>query len=281
MQGLTTETIDRTKAIMENKRQALFDKYRAKFPDEYISDLFLLDAGRAERAEKVCEGCGGYPCRKSTNKGFRHLVKAEDGILSVKYMFCPHAIIARNKVAANIPPMYADKTFADYDIDAGNASVVKAAKSLPNLYIYGVPGCGKTFLASIMANEFLAQGKSVVFVDTPSLLDKMKSTFGKESEASTDYLMSKLARVDVLVLDDLGTENPTQWAVERLYLVINTRYNAQKALIVTSNYDLEQLANRLNNPTNGEGGVTGSRIASRITGLCKIANIKGKDKRRI
>ncbi len=271
MQGLTP---------LIKRMQAELDKYELAYPNTYVSDWFLVNICIAERQDKPCAGCKGYPCRKDTGQGYQHFVTVEGGKLNIRYRRCPYSAIANNKRVAKIPPMYADKTFADYKIDNGNSNAVKGAKLLQSLYLFGNPGTGKTFLAAIMANELLNQGKSVIFTDTPSLLDEMKNTFDRESEATLEGIMNKLAKVDVLVLDDFGTETPTQWAVERLYLVINARYNAQKQLIITSNYDLQQAADRLNHPSKGEVGVTGSRIISRVRGLCKIAQISGQDKRR-
>ena len=274
------ERLKRAQAAIAKENQAILEKYSAIFPHLTISYQDTADLKRLEKENAVCANCKGYPCKKSVNKGFQHVVTTLYNRLYFNLAPCKYAKIANNKRVAKIPPMYADKTFEDYRIDAGNANAVKGAKTLQNLYIFGNPGTGKTFLASIMANEFLKQGKSVIFTDTPSLLDQMKSTFDRESEATLEGVMNKLAKVEVLILDDLGTETPTQWAVERLYLVINSRYNAQKPLIVTSNYDLQQAADRLNQPKNGERGVTGSRIVSRIRGLCKVAQISGADKRR-
>lgn len=265
---------------IHSERAARLAKYQGQYPNATIGTLFLLDIARAEREEKPCAGCKGYPCGKTSAKGYQHFVTVENGGLNIRYKRCPYSAIAHNKSVAKIPAMYVGKTFADYKIDSGNQNAVKGAKTLCSLYIYGAPGTGKTFLAAVMAQELLKQGKSVIFTDTPSLLDEMKSTFDRESESTLESVMLKLSKVDVLVLDDLGTETPTEWAVERLYLIVNARYNAQKMLIVTSNYDLQQAAEKLNKPAKGEVGVTGSRIVSRIRGLCKVAQIRGADKRR-
>ena len=281
MQGLTSAKVEEALQRIDADNQTVLEKYRAKLPELVIEDSDAFQLKQLEKENKPCVGCGGYPCKKNFNQGTQcRITSSTDGRIGFEYRPCKYFKDATNRRLAKIPPMYADKTFTDYKIDAGNAGATQAAKTLQNLYIFGNPGTGKTFLAAIMGNEFLKQGKSVIFVDTPTLLDQMKSTFDSSSESTLENLMLKLAKVDVLILDDLGTETPTQWAVERLYLVINARYNAQKPLIVTSNYDLQQAAERLNNPVNGERGVTGSRIVSRIRGLCKTARISGDDKRR-
>lgn len=282
MQGLTSDKVEKALQKTDADNQAILAKYRAKLPELVIEDSDAFDLKTLERENKPCVGCKGYPCKKSdSTQGFQlKITSRADGKIAFASARCKWAKVANNKRVAKIPPMYADKTFADYQIDAGNKGAFEGAKTLQSLYIFGNPGTGKTFLASVMGNELLNQGKSVIFVDTPTLLDQMRNTFDRESTVTIESLMQKLSKADVLILDDLGTETPTQWAVERLYLVINDRYNANKPLIVTSNYDLQQAADRLNNPVNGERGVTGSRIVSRIRGLCKTAKITGNDKRR-
>ena len=279
MPALTLSDLQNIQNQAFSDKHALFEKYQALYPNALITNLFLLDIARAEKADRPCKNCQKY-CAKFSNKGSQHYVAELYGELYVKFKPCPFAKIAINTRNAHIPPMYLGKSFADYKVDSNNSNAFKGAQLCDSLYIFGKPGTGKTFLAALMAQQQLLRGKSVIFTDTPSLLEQMKNTFDGVSDLTLESLMKKLERADLLVLDDLGTETPTQWAVERLYLVINARYNAGKSLIVTSNYDPEQAADRLNNPFKGERGVTGSRIVSRIRGICKVVQILGNDRRR-
>ena len=185
--------------------------------------------------------------------------------------------------AAKIPPLYRDKTFADFKVNGDNAQAVQAAKNfLKNqqggLFLCGKPGRGKTFLASIVTQEFLKLDKSVIFSDVPTLLEILRNSFDDRNTKILD-LMDDLIKVDLLVLDDLGTENPTEWAVERIYTIINQRYNEEKSLIVTSNFFLGDLSERLNAPKNASSNknITGSRIVSRLAQMCERVELKGKD----
>lgn len=253
---------------------------RAQFPDVKVPLHIIFEVFQNLQEEKICENCDGCKCLKKVRAGFQMQTSEVNGELDIRYKRCPYSKNMAWRKLSHIPTMYAGKNFEDYRVDEANINAVKWAKRLENLYLYGVPGCGKTFLASIMAQEFLKQGHSVIFNDVPNLLDKLKATFDKESDSTLDSLMEKLASVDVLVLDDMGVEMATEWAIERLYLIVNARYVAGKKLIVTSNYDLDGLENRLNNPRNAPPCVTGSRIVSRIRGLCKITPIFGSDRRR-
>ena len=107
----------------------------------------------------------------------------------------------------------------------------------------------------------------------------MRGSFKEDSENRIEEMMKTLTEAEVLFLDDLGTENGTEWAIERLYLIINSRYTTRRLTFVTSNYNLNELAARLNTPKNGKPGITGNRIASRLKEITKTAILQGKDRR--
>lgn len=283
MQDLTLDKVASAQKKIAEKKQRVLSKYQKLYPNIDPATFPLHSLCELESENNICANCKGLPCKKKGNQGFKRDVVVQNEMLYVNVISCKYAKIGRNTRAAKIPPMYANKTFDDYKVDADNAGAVQGAKTLCSLYIYGSPGTGKTFLASIMANELLKQGKTVRFADTPSLLDEIRSTFtnkyDKTDEKQLETLMRYFGSADVLILDDLGTETPTQWAIERLFLIINERYNAGKMLIVTSNYDLQEAAERLNHPSNGGNNLTGSRIVSRIKGICKVAKLHGSDRR--
>lgn len=269
---------------MPRPKNDLYEKYRALYPDSKIYNVFLLDARRAESQIQQCAKCSGYD--KQLCQGFTPVISDESGELTLRYCVCQfrkaaleQARVQRRFNMAKIPAKYVGKTFADYEVDANNKVSVAWAKKLTSLYLCGSPGTGKTFLAAIMAQELLRQGKSVIFGDVPTLLDQLKGTFDSDSDSTLDELMKMLAEVDVLILDDLGTETPTDWAVERLYLIINNRYTAGKTLIVTSNYAPDDAQERLNNPKGKSRSVTGSRIISRIKEMCRLCYLAGADRR--
>lgn len=279
-----------TKYQYQSNREELFQRYSSLYPDAKVSNWFLLNVQREEKLEAPCADCNGYPCAKKADKGYRYKVSVERGELMLTYAKCDLAVKEEQKKKilarfdrAKIPAMYEGKTYDNYEVDSGNEKAVAMAKYIvktgEGLYLVGSPGTGKTFLAAIIAQELLNNGKSVIFGDVPSLLEQLKGSYSAESEASIEELMKTLTAADMLVLDDLGTENPTEWAVERLYLIINNRYTEQKPIIVTSNYGLGTTAARLNKPKNGKEGVTGSRIVSRLKQMCKVAEIKGEDRR--
>jgi DNA replication protein DnaC len=113
------------------------------------------------------------------------------------------------------------------------------------LLLRGRYGCGKTHLAAAIANECIARGQPVLFVNVPDLLDHLRATFGPESEVSFDQRFEEVRDAPVLILDDLGTQNATPWAQEKLYQIFNHRYNAQLPTVITTNQDLSDIDPRL------------------------------------
>jgi len=207
------------------------------------------------------------------------LIETEKGL----YVQC--SCVSKNnrdfkQAESQIPPLYRGKTFADFKINyyskfhfdrernisyfesaqrALNASrnfVEKLLKGEPTkgLYLSGPIGSGKTLLAAIIANEAIKAGKDVLFVVVPEFLEKVKQSFGEESDG---YLMDKALKAELLILDDLGAHNYTEWTINTLYLIINHRLNYERPVIITTNIGLEDLESYL-----------GERTTSRIFELC-------------
>lgn len=113
------------------------------------------------------------------------------------------------------------------------------------LILKGGYGCGKTHLAAAIANEQLAAGRPVLFVNTPDLLDHLRATFNPESTVSYDERFDQVRNSPLLILDDLGTQSNSEWAQEKLYQILNFRYNAKLPTVITTNLDLESIEIRM------------------------------------
>jgi len=113
------------------------------------------------------------------------------------------------------------------------------------LIFQGINGCGKTHLAAAIANYQLAQEKPVLFVVVPDLLDHLRSTFSPDSKISYDEFSEKLKETPLLILDDFGEQSATPWAQEKLYQLINYRYNARLPMVCTTCLSLDEIETRI------------------------------------
>ncbi len=113
------------------------------------------------------------------------------------------------------------------------------------LVLMGSFGCGKTHLAASIANQREVQGFPSLFVVVPDLLDYLRSTFNPSSPVSYDRMFEEIRSVNLLVLDDLGAQNATPWAREKLFQLLNHRYNAELATVITTSADLPEIDARI------------------------------------
>jgi len=113
------------------------------------------------------------------------------------------------------------------------------------LIFFGGYGCGKTHLAASIANRLVEGGQPALFVVVPDLLDHLRATFSPASPVSYDQRFDEVRNAPVLILDDLGTQSSTPWAQEKLFQILNHRYNARLPTVITSNHSLEEIDMRL------------------------------------
>lgn len=103
------------------------------------------------------------------------------------------------------------------------------------LVLSGRSGTGKTHLAAAIANHLIANGfADVMFVVVPDLLDHLRATFSPAANTPYDRRFDEIKRAPCLILDDLGTESATPWAREKLFQLLNYRYNAQLPTVITT-----------------------------------------------
>ncbi|MBO0780839.1 MAG: ATP-binding protein [Ktedonobacteraceae bacterium] len=103
------------------------------------------------------------------------------------------------------------------------------------LLLVGTNGCGKTHLAAAVANQCLDSGSVVLFSVVPDLLDHLRAAFAPDAKEVYDQLFSKMRESEVLVLDDLGAQQSSPWANEKLFQLLNYRYNMGMPTVITAN----------------------------------------------
>lgn len=125
-------------------------------------------------------------------------------------------------------------------------------------------GAGKTHLAAAIANYRLQLGQPALFIVVPDLLDYLRATYSPNSAVTYDERFESLRGAPLLLLDDYGAHSATPWAQEKLFQLLNFRYNAQLPTVITTNQELEDIDLRLR-----------SRLAD-VT-LCQIVTIVAPD----
>ena len=123
------------------------------------------------------------------------------------------------------------------------------------LWLMGDVGTGKTTLAMIVSKAALEAGRTVVVYSLPRLLSAIRDAI--DSERGMLSFLERLSAVDLLHVDDLGAENRTDWVLEQLYSIVNSRYEEERAMIVTTNLGYDELLEQL-----------GERTVSRLVGIC-------------
>ena len=131
-----------------------------------------------------------------------------------------------------------------------------AARKNIGLLLFGDVGTGKSFLAGCIANALLEQDVPVLMTNFPTILNRMTGLFGSER---ADFLAS-LNAYDLLILDDLGAERGTVYALEQVFAVIDARYRSRKPLVVTTNLTLDALKH--------PDDLSHARIYDRILEIC-------------
>ena len=113
------------------------------------------------------------------------------------------------------------------------------------LLLMGGYGSGKTHLAAAIANDVLARGIVPLFVTVPDLLDHLRGAYAPGAVEGYGDRFDHVRTAPLLILDDLGTENATPWALEKLFQLLNHRYMARLPTVITTNHELERMDPRL------------------------------------
>lgn len=108
------------------------------------------------------------------------------------------------------------------------------------LVIIGVVGCGKTHLAAAIKNERDKQGFQTLFMTAPDLLDYLRATYAPDSNVTYDRGFDAIRNAEVLILDDYGAHSSTAWAEEKLFQLLNHRFNARLPTVITTNQPLDR-----------------------------------------
>ncbi|SDA39097.1 DNA replication protein DnaC [Butyrivibrio sp. INlla18] len=187
----------------------------------------------------------------------------------------------RNQVLRNRAICFHDKSMNDWTFDAddgSNPSMEKGKAYISawnkmrekgaGLLLWGSVGSGKTYMAACIANALLDKGKSVLMRDFAEISNI--SVFDSAEFVKT------ISVYDLLILDDLGAERKSEFALQNVFQVINRRWESGKPLIITTNLTIEQIRKMASSDD-----LQYQRIYDRILGMCTPVMVTGKSKRTI
>ena len=100
---------------------------------------------------------------------------------------------------------------------------------------------GKSHLAVAICRRWLERGRPARYILVPMMLDELRRGYSKEGEDSYDLKLQFIMNVDLLILDDIGAQVPTPWAMEKLMMIIDHRSVNDLPLVVTTNKELKKL----------------------------------------
>lgn len=176
--------------------------------------------------------------------------------------------------------------FENFEVNSNNKKVYQSLKEysekLANsverkgLILVGNNGVGKTHLACSIANELIKNGIPIIYGTLINLLAELKNTYDVDNNISEMEIIKLYEKVDLLIIDDLGKEKPSEWGLEKLFTIINSRYENNLPVIITTNYDQNSLIDRLS--INGEIE-TAKSIISRLYEMCYLVKIEDRDHR--
>ncbi len=257
---LAEQTNQKILALQEEKKEIL---RREGYPANYLDTIY------------TCERCqdNGYiqttPCECYKEKKRKYLYKA-----------------------ANLSPIMQTQSFDNFSLEfysknpisADGQSAYNNAKSVyqdcfefvqkeeykkgTNLFLYGAPGLGKTFLCSCIAQELLKKEIPVLYQTAYRLFSVLEDARFKKDETS-EALSKQFYEIPVLIIDDLGTEFVTSYTSAVLFDLINTRIQNKQSTIISSNLRMDELKEQYS-----------ERVQSRIFGEYKLLLFKGTDIRK-
>jgi DNA replication protein DnaC len=227
-------------------------------------------------------------------------VKSDSGLWVSRPCECQDSEREKGRLlAARIPKGYWDCTLDAYDTEFPGADpsqrwALKTSRTFVERYpadtngkgllFIGSLGTGKTHLAvGVLRRLIQERGARGIFCDYGALIKQVQQSFDPRSGTSEAGVLDPILTTEILVLDDLGAQKPSDWIWDNIALILNTRYNNQLTTIITTNYaDLPAAAVSLSDLEKSAreqtlGDRIGERMRSRLAEMCVPVKMSGKD----
>ena len=268
----------------------------------------MYNASVSSLPAETCPSCGGT--------GWTRLAK--NGVEGVARCECVKVNrVDRLLQSSKIPDRYRHCDFDNFDAPRSRDRSIERAKIIAQKFVdeYPMPqpfgllfmgpqGVGKTHLAVAIIKQLMKlKSTQCLFCTFHELLKEIQNSYNPVSRTSEISLLEPVVETEVLVLDELGAQNPSEWVQDQVAYVLNYRYNSEKVTIITTNYLDEperkerraEVADSLMTDAEYEKlgkkerriGITdtlseriGVRMRSRLYEMCKIVEMDGSDFRK-
>lgn len=246
----------------------------------------------ALKALSVCAACRGLEHCKF-DRGMRPVVQDDYGLwrdmgaVYVSQKPC-HYLEQQRRLErieaqwnnAGIPKRFRGCRFSNFKLVEGSKRAYELSRkyamefdheTTKGLYFLGDVGAGKTHLAISILRTVIEKGHSGKFLMVPRWLDQIRASFNRkyDDQPTTDEVAAEFKFPGLLVVDDIGSENPSEWVREQIFLGVDERYTNMLPTIFTSNLTPEELEDRL-----------GKRTVSRIIEMCDGVLVEAADYRK-
>lgn len=217
---------------MSKELDSKLDKVCSKCGEPLYKDINIL--GSMRRVPKMCK------CMKEAYEQERIKQANIDKQINIQRLI-------KNSL---MDGKFKSSTFENWNHEKGNKQMyelglryankfLEAKKEGLGLMIYGEPGNGKTYLVSAIANKLIESQIPVICVNIEGLLSRIRETYSKWGKEAEGDVIRGLQNADLLVIDDLGTEQINEWSQAKIYNIIDGRYRQGLPLVITSNLDIK------------------------------------------
>ena len=253
------------KTVMEQvrKRNLELQRERAELIEACFEEGFLDESpicphcgGSGYVGSRMCE-CLAELCRQEQKKELTILTGGKESFAQFRLDYYSNTYDPRYRASP--------RDIMEKNLNACRSYAATFSESSGNLLFIGGTGVGKTFLAASIARTVAERGYSVCYETSSQLFTKLeRAKFNSDEEARRQT--EKYTSVDLLIIDDLGTEMPGQFVTASLYSLLNDRLLAAKPMVITTNLTVDEAGRRYS-----------PQIASRLYGSFARYTFLGDD----
>lgn len=177
-------------------------------------------------------------------------------------------VTPENRKAFNAAKRYADTFYDMMPKKDERGNITPPAIERNGLFMVGSYGTGKTHLATAIANQLISTGTPVIAMTMIDLLARIKQSYDSTDNASETDIMKVYEDIPLLIIEDIGSEQSTEWGLTKIYAIINARYEAYMPTIVTTNYLPDDLISRMTPGGKGGDGRNAEKTLDRLKEMC-------------